>query len=221
MAQYYPKSQIKTNLYTEGRKYALSTTREEYIGFYYELYTGQKYTGKYPGDGKNIQLITSDSYPNKEGNDNIIPENIITVLPFPGESDPSTIHSHNNYVYSTIVTQQKSENRKSPLSVSPSPTLTDYKKGSMNRYFVKKNNQNIYFETTIDDHVLLQKKSSQICWDLYSSVSLQWFIQGRANIVESKNIVSVRNASKNSKWPAFSSYFTNYLQYHLAKINFA
>jgi hypothetical protein len=45
---YYPKSQIKTNLYTDGNKYILSTTKEGYTGFYYEISTGQKYTGENP-----------------------------------------------------------------------------------------------------------------------------------------------------------------------------
>jgi hypothetical protein len=32
---YFPKSQITPNQYTNGGEYALSTTEEEYIGYYY------------------------------------------------------------------------------------------------------------------------------------------------------------------------------------------
>ena len=32
---YYPKSQIKTNLYTNGDKFALASTNETYTGYYY------------------------------------------------------------------------------------------------------------------------------------------------------------------------------------------
>ena len=53
---YYPKSQIKTNLYTNGNQYILSTTKEPYIGPYYEISSGDKYTGKNPQDGPNILL---------------------------------------------------------------------------------------------------------------------------------------------------------------------
>jgi hypothetical protein len=66
---YYPKNKIKTNLVTNGEEYfvpddsnAISTP---YSGFYYKLYNGQAYTGKFPGDGDNILLIkaTKDTPP--------------------------------------------------------------------------------------------------------------------------------------------------------------
>ena len=53
---YYPKSQIKTNLYTNGEELILSNTNEDYIGYYYEISNGDKFTGKYPNDGRNIAL---------------------------------------------------------------------------------------------------------------------------------------------------------------------
>ena len=53
---YYPKSQIKTNLYTNGNEYQLSTTQIEYIGYYYELSNGDIFTGKTPEDEENILL---------------------------------------------------------------------------------------------------------------------------------------------------------------------
>ena len=37
---YYPKSQIKTDLYTNGDEYISSSTQEVYIGYYYEISTG-------------------------------------------------------------------------------------------------------------------------------------------------------------------------------------
>ena len=54
---YYPKSQIKSNLFTNGNEYILSPTKEEYKGFYYEISNGNKFTGKNPNDGNNILLI--------------------------------------------------------------------------------------------------------------------------------------------------------------------
>ena len=33
---YYPKSQIKTNLFTNGNEYFLSTNGESYTGYYYK-----------------------------------------------------------------------------------------------------------------------------------------------------------------------------------------
>ena len=54
---YYPKSQIKTNLKTSGDEFILSSTREKYIGFYYEVSNGDKFAGKTPENGSNILLL--------------------------------------------------------------------------------------------------------------------------------------------------------------------
>jgi uncharacterized protein (DUF2147 family) len=43
---YYPKSQIKTNLYTNGGEYILSTSKIEYKGYYYKVSSGKLYSGK-------------------------------------------------------------------------------------------------------------------------------------------------------------------------------
>jgi len=54
---YYPKNKIKTNLTTSGKEYLLASTLTSYSGFYYRLYNGEAYTGKFPGDGDNNRLI--------------------------------------------------------------------------------------------------------------------------------------------------------------------
>ena len=53
---YYPKSQVKTNLYTNGDEYVLSTTKQEYVGYYYKTSSGAKYTGKNPDIKPSILL---------------------------------------------------------------------------------------------------------------------------------------------------------------------
>ena len=62
---YYPKNKIKTNLITNGEEYFLpdnyAVLSTPYSGFYYKLYNGQAYTGKFPGDGENILLIKAAS----------------------------------------------------------------------------------------------------------------------------------------------------------------
>ena len=39
---YYPKSQIKPNLYTNGEEFILSTTKETYKGPYYKISSGKQ-----------------------------------------------------------------------------------------------------------------------------------------------------------------------------------
>ena len=62
---YYPLSQIKQNLYTNGGEYILSSTKEDYKGNYYTVSNGKKYTGKNPQDKPNILLIVLFPEPSK------------------------------------------------------------------------------------------------------------------------------------------------------------
>lgn len=54
---YYPKSQVKTSLYTNGGEYVLITTGANYKGYYYLISTGKKYVGKIPTNGPSIEIV--------------------------------------------------------------------------------------------------------------------------------------------------------------------
>ena len=81
---YYPKSQIQTGIYTNGGEFILSTTDEIYVGYYYELSNGEKYTGKTPDEKPNI-LLKDISIPT----DNSIDLN----------NPPSSVYTNNNFAY--------------------------------------------------------------------------------------------------------------------------
>ena len=135
---YYPKSQIKPNLYTNGDRYALSTTKEAYVGYYYSTSSGTKYTGKYPNDGKNTLLIPILKDSNIEQNDSVFPNGKIMVQKSPTENvNGEDIIYSNNVRYSRLKTTTKSQDRFLPQPEQPSPTLNNYKVGSFLRYFVK------------------------------------------------------------------------------------
>jgi hypothetical protein len=53
---YVPKNKIKPNLVTAGGEFSIPSNGQIYTGFYYTLYDGKSYTGKFPGDGENILL---------------------------------------------------------------------------------------------------------------------------------------------------------------------
>lgn len=64
---YYPKSQITSNLYSNGELIVISSGKS-YIGYYYKISTGQMFSGKTPQDGPNEELsIVID---NVDDNDN-------------------------------------------------------------------------------------------------------------------------------------------------------
>jgi hypothetical protein len=54
---YIPKNKIKTNLSTNGNEFIIERSQAVYSGYFYRLYNGEAYTGKFPGDGKNEKLI--------------------------------------------------------------------------------------------------------------------------------------------------------------------
>jgi hypothetical protein len=87
---YYPKNKIKTNLMAADGEYFLPNTSggqqtQPYVGFYYKLYNGEAYTGKFPGDGKNILLLKDETLPSPD----IIMSKTSTTLPplYPTEQD--------------------------------------------------------------------------------------------------------------------------------------
>ena len=58
---YYPKNKIQQNLQTNGNEYKtvknFNSNGIFYLGFYYKLFNGKTYTGKYPGDGNNEEIV--------------------------------------------------------------------------------------------------------------------------------------------------------------------
>ena len=58
---YYPKSQIKTNLYTNGDEFIRSDNRQPYTGYYYSTSKGESYSGKNPNTPETILLIKISS----------------------------------------------------------------------------------------------------------------------------------------------------------------
>lgn len=196
---YYPKSQIKTNLYTNGNEFSTSTSNEGYKGYYYETSTGQQYTGKNPQDGPNILLQRSDSYPNPLiENQSTSPEEIV-LLQSTEYVDPNLLST-----------------RALPIFNLTLPTDQDKVNGQFNRYFCKKNNEVKYLEISKDTYQQLQNKDPKIAWDLYTPVIVLWIIQGNQNQVFLSNKATVQALEQNIPWYGFTQYFQDkFLKYYL------
>jgi hypothetical protein len=185
---YYPKSQIKPNLYTNGKEYILSTTKEDYIGYYYEISTGQKYTGKDPQDKTNILLILQNP-------------------------DLLSIQEIANKGLNYIETQDELSGgeyknvplvRYIPIYNKTYPTDQQILQEEYTRYFCKKNNELIYIEIDNPTYQLLQNKSSTIAWDLYTPTTIPWKIGDQAYLQNQSSVLSIE---QNLKWYGFSQYF--------------
>jgi hypothetical protein len=209
---YFPKSQIQPNLYTNGNEFQKITDKSIYTGFYFKTSTGQFYTGKTPNDGPNTQLvkianITDPTSPTPLSSKSpTIPEaqKIITTR-FANVGNNLDITAINNeYPKST---QPSYQNRIIPSSFTPLLTKEDVKIGVIQRYFCKKNNELSYIETNKENYNLLVNRSSNIAWDLYSPISMLWYIVGDLDEIYkiNKNLSSI--IERKNKWHGFTQYF--------------
>ena len=185
---YYPKSQIKPNLYTNGKEYILSTTKEDYIGYYYEISTGQKYTGKNPQDKANILLILQ--------NPDLLS---IQEIANKGLNYIETQDELSGGEYKNV-----SPIRYIPIYNKTYPTVQQIQQEEYTRYFCKKNNELIYIEIDKPTYQLLQNKSSTIAWDLYTPTTISWKIGDQAYLQNQSAVLSIE---QNLKWYGFSQYF--------------
>jgi len=209
---YYPLSQIKQNLYTNGGEYILSSTKEDYKGNYYTVSNGKKYTGKNPQDKPNILLIVlfpepSKSTPNLVKNE----ENEIITLgdKFFTEGDIATDVENYNKLFLT------SPRRIVPYFNPTLPTQKDLNLGQFNRYFCKKTNELKYLEIDKETYDQLKAKDPKIAWDLYEPASILWIINGDQEDTFNANKFSVFKIEQNQRWYGFSQYFReDYLKYY-------
>ena len=199
---YYPKSQIKTSLYTNGNELATSTNNEPYSGYYYEISTGTKYTGENPKDGLNIVLIPikvplNPSEPPKQADINFGDDIILY------STDP--LYPQNQFIERTI-----------PKFNPTTPTTQDQQQGQFTRYFCKKTNEPKYMEIDFDTYNKLISQDPKIAWDLYNPTQIIWLIKGNQEQVYNSNKGSVQSIEQNNSWYGFSQYFKNdFSKYYL------
>jgi hypothetical protein len=193
---YYPKSQIKTNLFTNGGEYYVSLTKEEYKGYYYETSNGQFFTGKSPQQNPSLLLIPFTSL-------NPLNTSLDTSLSLEIEQV--------NDIVSPIL-----PNRNIPQFNPTLPTTQDQQNGQFNRYFCKRTNENRYMEIDFNTYTQLRAQDPKIAWDLYNPTQIIWLIQGNREQVYNSNKGSVQSIEQNLKWYGFTQYFKeDFSKYYL------
>jgi hypothetical protein len=192
---YFPKSQIKPNLYTNGGEYILSTTKQDYKGYYYKVSSGQQYTGKTPQDGANILLLLANKlqFPNPN------PSNPLESFPIELTDDEDNLNYFN-------IKSTSSNIRALPQPNPTFPTQSEQDLGVYTRYFCKKNNELKYMEIDKTTFQKLNSKSNDIAWDLYTPISTLWYISGDSGSYKAnKGLISL--IEKNQKWYGFTQWF--------------
>lgn len=153
---YYPKSQIKTNLYTKGKEYVISSTKEEYRGYYYQVSTGNLFTGKTPQD----------------------PNGGLVLSPIEDITESTSSNTITDPVYNSIKNTTSTPSITSPTSIYPQPTERDYEIGEFQRYFLLKTNEIRFIEVTKEVYNQYYTKNPKVQFSLYFPFTLSWKLTG-------------------------------------------
>jgi hypothetical protein len=198
---YYPKSQVITNLYTNGGEYSTSFQDQSvsYKGYYWKTSQGKFFTGKTPQNTPSVEL-----YPIRPTDSTITdtPTLIYNVV----TSDNS---QPNLTEYASLKSIDLSQVRFVPTYSSPLPTQKDYQIGEFRRYFCKKTNEIIYLEINKDTYDRLIKKDSTMLYQLYFPFNIPWKISGDKTQVFTTNKNIVELTISQLKLPMFSEYLKN------------
>ncbi len=169
---YYPKSHITPNLYSNG-DLAYKDTLSPYTGQYFSTYDNKFFSGNYPGDGPNIELLNlSVTSPG------------LNTTTFEDQNPEDSRFYPQNLEYSLLKKVQYGKDvTPTPNDFFPNPSNNDYETGEFTRYFSKKINEVVYYETSD----LFQN-------NLYIGFSLPWKLTGdKENVYQiNKNIVGLK-----------------------------
>jgi hypothetical protein len=114
MIKYYPSFRVTKSQYTRGNEFLEG--QKPYSGYYYTTFDGKSYTGKNPVEGKNRPLISISE---------------ITSPPV-------------NSGVKNGRTDSRTRRESFPIPYYPLVTQSDYEKGFINRYFLKRENDRGY-----------------------------------------------------------------------------
>lgn len=216
---YYPKSQIQTNLYTNGGEYYLKGKQSSYIGYYWKTSQNKYYTGRTPNSGDNLELLgpsnnsfsANDNYPSSIlGVGQGLTINSIITLDKNGDgnSDPTYDFSENLnketivMEYQNVTLLNAKEGRIIPQyykTLPPANTQTNYL-----RYFAKQNNAPIFIETSKETYNKFSSNDPMAATDLYTVLPVSWSIEENAGSI---NRLTVSKIEKTNQWYGFFQYF--------------
>ena len=192
---YYPKSQIKPNLFTNGDQYVYLRDETNYIGFYYSTSDGRYFTGKSPNNGPNFELIP-------------VPVNINFVegLNTHVAGDHYVINDVYDYARGVDLTKGNIP-PSNPISIFPTPTQEDYDNKEFVRYFLKRINQEKYMEVDQSTYISYKSKEPNVNFVLYQAFRLPLLISGKRAEVYNINRKTVIRVQNNLKFRSFIQYF--------------
>ena len=195
---YIPKSQIKSNLITEGEEFIRVDNNLPYNGHYYKTSKGKFYTGKNPEEGLNVELIFS---PPSQQEPNAQPGAIYST-------NLSTINFiEEESTYTSLKNINLSQQKVIPQSTFPTPQPQDYINESFVRYFTKKRNAVKYLEIDKKTYDKLLSQDPTYLFELYRPLKLNWQISGDKAKAYQTNENQTALLSRRERLEGFIEYF--------------
>ena len=189
---YYPKSQIKTNLYTNGNELRFVSNKEVYSGYYWTTSDGKYYSGKTPQDTPTQELTII-----QKGN---------VFVPQSNVSEIDTTSPNISLVYYNQLNPIISPSLFLPTYYQPQPTQQDYQIGEFRRYFVKKVNEIFYIEVSKDTFENIVNRNPQWLYQYYTAFNIPWAISGDKLTVAKTNKDIVGLTIQRFNLPKFNLY---------------
>lgn len=190
---YFPKSQVKTNLYTNGGEFIPKNSQTPYTGYYYETSNGKYFSGRNPNESPTFELVKVNSSP----------------IPANPTGETSTI---NYYLLERGYT--RATNLSFPTTPPPPPkqsypivTEDDYKLGEFQRYFLKKGNETQFLEISLEDYRKYVNRDRDVMFELYTPIQINWILTGDKEQVYKINQSIVARTEREQNLPGFTQYF--------------
>jgi hypothetical protein len=208
---YFPQSQIKTNLYTNGGEFVILSSNENYIGSYWSTSSGKYYTKKNPQDIPYEELI---KFTKPDITDTIS----ISILGVQNTGSIEDLNPNYETVRAYDLARGTDVNNPTikniPQYFYPTPTEKEYSLGAFTRYLCKRTNQDIYIEINKDTFDKLSDSDPSILFSLYTPFTITWTLTGESVSEVSKinfNVVSL--VEKQNSFKGLVKYFKNYSQF--------
>jgi hypothetical protein len=195
---YYPKSQVKTNLYTNGGDFILLNNSTPYKGYYYETSNGRYFSGRTPNESPSFEIVKI--------NPNESPTNLPTNLQVENFPIDNLYIIENGYANSTRLSFNQTP-PSPPKQSYPIVTDNDYKLGEFQRYFVKKGNEIKFIEISLEDYKKYISRDKDVMFELYTPIQINWILTGEEKQVYQVNQSIVARTEREQNLPGFTQYF--------------
>jgi hypothetical protein len=197
---YFPKSQIKTDLYTNGGDFTITGLTTPYKGYYYETAKGEYFSGKTPNESPSFKLIRIKP--------NSLPSNLPEDLQLENLPTENYYVIENGYLKSTTLSFLDTPPLP-PKQTYPVLTDDDYRLGEFQRYYLKKSNEPQFLEVSKEEYQKFVIRDNSVLYQLYIPFKINWILTGDKEQVYKTNQGIVGKAERDNNLTGFTSYFKN------------